>query len=96
MTFSLIEKAIEHKFFPHAGGQADEIDLMSFQMIFCAGLVMFVALIPFFGMRELGKVLGASNMYKLFFLQRMKFLPAAGGKQAGRVGPLARQRKRPG
>src|SRR5262249_45823446 len=56
MVFGLIEKAIEHKFWPHSA--RDEIQLVDFQMIFCAGLVMFVALIPFFGMRELGKVVG--------------------------------------
>jgi hypothetical protein len=66
MIFNLLEKAIEHKFWPHAAGRGDETNMISFQMILCAGIIMLVALIPFFGMRELGKVVGASQMYRLF------------------------------
>jgi hypothetical protein len=89
-----IEKAIEHKFWPHAG--RDEINLVDFQMILCAGFVMFVALIPFFGMRELGKVVGAAQMYKLFFVQRMRLAPLSDDKKANLSRPPTKYRKRAG
>jgi hypothetical protein len=94
MIFNLLEKAIEHKFWPHAG--RDEIQLVDLQMIFCAGIVMFVALIPFFGMRELGKVVGAAQMYKLFFVQRMRLAPLFDNKKANLSRPPAKYRKRAG
>ena len=65
-------------------------------MIFCAGIVMFVALIPFFGLRELGKVVGASQMYRLFFVQRMRFGPLFDDKKANLSRPPAKYRKRAG
>lgn len=79
MTFNLLEKAIEHKFWPHAAG--DEINMISLKTVLSVGFVMFVALIPFFGLRELGKVLGASQIYELFFVQRMRFAPLPNDKQ---------------
>ena len=91
MIFNLLEKAIEHKFWPHAGGRGDEINMNNFQTILCAGIVMFVALIPFFGMRELGKVVGASQMYRLFFVKRMRLVPLPDGKQAT---PAVRRRNK--
>jgi len=94
MIFNLLEKAIEHKFWPHAG--RDEIQLVDLQMIFCAGIVMFVALIPFFGMRELGKVVGEAEMYKLFFVQRMRLAPLPDDKKANLSRPPAKYRKRAG
>jgi hypothetical protein len=94
MIFNLLEKAIEHKFWPHAGG--DEINLVDFQMIFCAGIVMFVALIPFFGVRELGKVMGAAQMYKLLFVQRMRLAPLFDDKKALPPRPPAKYRKKAG
>jgi hypothetical protein len=75
MTFNLLEKAIEHKFWPHAPGPGDEINMASLKTVLSVGIVMFVALIPFFGLRELGKVLGASQIYELFFVRRMRFAP---------------------
>ncbi len=92
MIFNLLEKAIEHKFWPHAG--RDEIHLVDFQMIFCAGIVMFVALTPFFGMRELGKIAGAAQMYQLFFVQRMRLAPLSDDKKANLSRPPAKYRKR--
>ncbi len=94
MIFNLLEKAIEHKFWPHAG--RDELNLANFQMIACAGIVMFVALIPFFGMRELGKAVGAAQMYRLFFVQRMRLAPLSEEKKATLSRPPAKYRKRSG
>jgi hypothetical protein len=36
-------------------------------------LMTFVALIPFFGIRELSKVIGETQMQKLFFRSRTTF-----------------------
>ncbi len=73
MIFSLIEKAVEEKFWPHAGG--DQTSFASPLAMLSVGVVMFVALIPFFGIRELGKVLGAASMYRLMFVRRTQFVP---------------------
>jgi hypothetical protein len=88
MTFNLLEKAVEHRFWPHAAARGDEINLTSFQTVLSVGIVMFVALIPFFGLRELGKVVGASQMYKLFFVQRMRFVPLPNDEQVNFSKPL--------
>jgi hypothetical protein len=92
MIFNLLEKAIEHNFWPHAG--KDEIRLIDFQMIFCAGLVVFVALIPFFGMRELGKAVGAAQMYELFFVQRKRLAPPSEAKKPNLSKPSPKYRKK--
>lgn len=54
MIFNLLEKAIVDKFWPRAAGSG-EISMTGLQTILSVGIVMFVALIPFFGIRELGK-----------------------------------------
>lgn len=77
MIFSLIEKAMEDWLWPHAGG--DQVSFTSPQAILSVGVVMFVALIPFFGIRELGKVLGAPGLYRLMFVRRTQFVPLADG-----------------
>jgi hypothetical protein len=82
MIFNLLEKAIERKFWPHAAGGGDEIDMTNLRTVLSVGIVMFVALLPVFGMRELGKVVGPSQMYKLFFVRRMRFAPLPNDPQA--------------
>jgi len=81
MTFSLLEKAVEDKFWPHAAGR-DAINT-HFRAIFPAGVVMFAALVPFFGMRELGKVIGAAEMYRLMFVRRTLFVPLQNDARPG-------------
>jgi hypothetical protein len=96
MTFNLLEKAIEPKFWPHAAGRGDEINMASLKTVLSVGIVMFVALTPFFGLRELGKVLGTSQIYELFFVRRMRFAPLPNDKQRG-IPPLpARLQNDPG
>lgn len=74
MAFNLLEKAVEDKFWPHAAGSG-AISMSSLQTILSVGVVMFVALIPFFGIRELGKAIGAAQMHRLLFVRRTQFVP---------------------
>jgi hypothetical protein len=37
-----------------------------------SGLIMFVVLVPFFAFREIGRVLGESKLYHLFFVDGAK------------------------
>ncbi|MCI0600715.1 MAG: hypothetical protein L0Y50_11285 [Beijerinckiaceae bacterium] len=78
MIFNLLEKAVEDRFWPHGAGR-DAINMTSLQTILSVGVVMYVALIPFFGVRELSKVIGAAGMYRLLFVRRTLFVPLPEG-----------------
>ena len=44
--------------------------------IYVTGLIMFVVLIPFFAFGEIGRNLGGDHeLYKLFFVRRVKYVP---------------------
>jgi len=43
--------------------------------ILIVGIIMFVVLMPFFSLREIGRDIGGDELYKLFFIRRMKFVP---------------------
>ena len=44
----------------------------SLPAILANGLIMFVVLVPFFAVREIGRVLGQNRLYHLFFLEGAK------------------------
>lgn len=50
----------------------------TWQGIVCLTLLLFVLLIPFFGFRELQKVLGEENLIKVFFRSRELFRETKG------------------
>jgi hypothetical protein len=67
-VFTLLEHAIKGLWKGNgiAGGIADLIGLGSHELL-AASLVYFVALIPFFGVKELGRVFGQDRISALFF-----------------------------
>jgi hypothetical protein len=70
--FDLLEGVIVGAIWPDRN--ADESpDLTSLRTSLSFALMTFVALIPFFGIRELSKVIGEAQMQKLFFRSRTTF-----------------------
>jgi len=47
----------------------------SLKRIFPIGIIMFVALMPFFALRELARDYGDDRPYELFFVRRTKYMP---------------------
>jgi len=43
--------------------------------ILLVGFMMFVVLMPFFALRELGRDIGDDKLYELFFVRRTKYTP---------------------
>ena len=43
--------------------------------ILLVGFIMFVVLMPFFALRELGRDIGDDKLYELFFVRRTKYTP---------------------
>jgi hypothetical protein len=43
--------------------------------ILLVGFTMFVVLMPFFALRELGRDIGDDKLYELFFVRRTKYTP---------------------
>jgi len=49
-----------------------EYTAQGWEVILANGLILLVALVPFFAMRELGRVLGRDKLARLFFRPRIK------------------------
>lgn len=74
LVIDIIEEALIAKFLPsHIG--VDRIEFSNPVVLSTLFALMFAALIPFFGLRELGKVFGEAAMYKLFFKDRSESIP---------------------
>lgn len=70
--FEYVEIAIKHAIWPAAGG-GDDAELTSLRTTLSFSLMAFIALVPFFAVRELSKVLGDKQMRQLFFGERRKY-----------------------
>ena len=46
----------------------------SLKGILVVGFMMFVVLIPFFGLKEIGRAVGDDSLYELFFVRRSRFV----------------------
>ncbi|MDO9125626.1 MAG: hypothetical protein Q7U42_02080 [Parvibaculum sp.] len=68
--FNLAEEALLHWLRPHEAAGGDGMDLGSLPAILSLTVMIFIALIPFFGIRELGRVIGEDGMFDLFFRKR--------------------------
>jgi hypothetical protein len=76
IVMDMIEKALVDRFWPSVGARSGaDFGAGDAQVVLSAGIVTFAALIPFFGLRELGKVLGEKPLHQLFFQKRVKFAP---------------------
>jgi hypothetical protein len=76
LVMDISEQALVERVWPSmAARSGDDLAVDGAQMAISAGLVTFAALIPFFGLRELGKAVGEKPLRELFFEKRLKFLP---------------------
>ena len=68
--FSILEHVVRG-FFKHLtiAESLSELGAGSLPAILAGGLVMFVVLVPFFAFREIGRVLGENELYRLFFVE---------------------------
>lgn len=76
IVMDMAEQAIIHRFWPGAGANSGDVELGDLQTTLIAGVVIFAALIPFFALRELSRVLGETQLYELFFVRRRFFISA--------------------
>jgi hypothetical protein len=71
--FDIAEVIIVNMIWPHAGPKSsDGIDPNDLRTTLSFAFMAFVALIPFFGIREFGKVIGEDRMNDLLFHRRAK------------------------
>ncbi len=70
LVIEIIEELLIARFLPSHASAADHPDFSNFSILATTLGLMTAALIPFFGLRELGKVFGESEMLKLFFKDR--------------------------
>jgi hypothetical protein len=70
-VFTVVEHALKGLWYGKgwAGGVADLFD-RGFHELLAGCLVIFVALLPFFAVKELARVIGVVKMRELFFLRR--------------------------
>jgi len=71
--FDILEGVIVHYFRPNAPSKGgDTIELTNIRMTLSFSFMAFIALIPFFAIRELSKVVGEEQMRELFFRRHAK------------------------
>jgi hypothetical protein len=70
--FDSLEVVTVNAIWPHAVNAGDGPELTGIRTTLSFALMAFVALIPFFGIRELSNVLGHEQMRDLFFHDRTK------------------------
>ena len=70
--FNLLEEVLVEAIWPHAEPSSDILEMSDPQAILSLGFMAFIALIPFFGISELSKVIGQEKMHDLFFRKRTK------------------------
>ena len=72
--FDFLEVVIVDAIWPHAASKGgDGIEFTSVRVILSFSFLAFIALIPFFGIMELSKVIGEQQMHDLFFRRHAKF-----------------------
>ena len=74
--FDLIEEFLFNYFRPNAAKSDGGIELTNIRVIISFSFMTFIALIPFFGIRELAKVIGEERMRELFFHHHRAIKPA--------------------
>jgi hypothetical protein len=76
MSFYIIEETLIGMWHGKtAAASIPDIGGGSFKGILVVGLMMFVVLIPFFALKEVGRAIGEDNLYELFLVRRGRFVP---------------------
>jgi hypothetical protein len=70
--FDALEAVIVHAIWPDVPAKGSGMELTDIRMTLSFSFLAFVALIPFFGIRELSKVIGEDEMRDLFFRRHRK------------------------
>ena len=81
LAFHVLEEGVRGVFHGHGFFRTLDAALLDKKEVLVRGLVMFFAIIPFFAMREMRRVMGADNFRHLFFggnRPEQFNLPAAG------------------
>ena len=79
--FDFLEVVTVNVIWPNAASKgSDVIEFTSVPVILSFSILAFVALIPFFGIMELGKLLGRDQMRDLFFRRHTRFIASIPGR----------------
>ena len=73
ITFNILEETLTAMW--HGKAVSIAIGGGSLQGILVVGIIMFVALMPFFALKEIGRDIGDGKLYELFFIRRTKYTP---------------------
>lgn len=65
--FDVLEVMAVNAFRHHASAESGNVELTNFRASLSFAFMAFIALIPFFGIRELAKVIGEDRLRDLFF-----------------------------
>ena len=76
MSFYIIEETLVGMW--HGKSATDSIPDVgggSLEGILVVGLMMFVVLVPFFGLKEIGRAIGDDNLYELLLVRGSRYRP---------------------
>jgi hypothetical protein len=73
ITFSILEETLTEMW--HGKAVSIAIGGGSLKGILVVGIIMFVVLMPFFALKEIGRDIGDGKLYELFFIRRTKYTP---------------------
>jgi len=73
--FDFLEVVTVHAIWPNAASKGGDggLEFTSIRVILSFAFLAFIALIPFFGIMELTKVIGEQQIHELFFRRHAKF-----------------------
>jgi hypothetical protein len=76
MSFYLVEETLIGMWHGKTAAESiPDIGGGSLKGILVVGLMMFVVLIPFFALKEIGRAIGDDNLYELLFVRRSRYMP---------------------
>ncbi|MGA7275186.1 MAG: hypothetical protein WBX14_10110 [Candidatus Udaeobacter sp.] len=73
ITFSILEETLTAMW--HGKAVSIAMGGGSLRGILVVGVIMFVVLMPFFALKEIGRDIGDGKLYELFFIRRTKYTP---------------------
>jgi len=73
ITVSILEETLTAMW--HGKAVSIAMDGGSLKGILVVGIIMFWVLMPFFGLKEIGRDIGDGKLYELFFIRRTEYTP---------------------
>ena len=73
ITFSILEETLTEMW--HGKAVSIAIGGGSLKGVLVVGIIIFVVLMPFFALKEIGRNIGDGKLYELFFIRRTKYTP---------------------